>query len=94
MPHGFLLFQIQFSQGALLLSEVWKNNFPNKNIWECLPCGFGLAAERGDCLSGTLPFIPWAASLRAFCSTSLAVALAAQALDSIMGFGQMLLPEK
>lgn len=71
-----------------------KNNFPNKNIWNYLPCGFGFEAERGDCLTGTLPFIPWAASLRTFCSTSLVVALAVQDLDNIKDFGQMLLPEK
>lgn len=71
-----------------------KNNFPNKNIWDYLPCGFGFEAERGDCLTGTLPFIPWAASLCTFCSTSLVVALAVQDLDNIKDFGQMLLPEK
>lgn len=71
-----------------------KNKLPDWSIWYYLPCGFGFEAERGDWLIGTLPFNPWAASLRAFCSISLVVALSGQDLDGIKDFGQMLLPEK
>lgn len=85
---------MKFFQGALFLLKSEKNNILNQNIWDYLPCGFGFEAGRGDCLTGALPFIPWAASLCTFCSTSLVVTLAVQDLVNIKDFGQMLLPEK